>query len=267
LATHDDVGLLDRTPVDVDAGYGGDLRALGGAALYRCGSGFEYPARAFQSLQNQPADVVVLQSSRCGHNQLIRTVVPLVVVPDSGAGHGHDRLGGAADGPAKGVARQDGLNELLMADVRGIVIVHRQFFENDVAFLLQLAVVEHGGGDHVRDDVDGHRQIGIEHAGVVAGVFLRRRGIGFPADLVKSRRDVKRRAPLRSLEQQVLQEVRRTVLALRLVPGANADPEADGCRTLPGHRFRQHSDAAGEHGTPHHGAARITVDQRGIGPA
>ena len=52
------------------------------------------------------------------------------------------------------------------------------------------------------EDVDGQRQVLVEHLDVVAGVFLRREGVDLPADRIDRLGDVlgaARRVPLKSM--------------------------------------------------------------------
>ncbi len=234
---------------------------VGGAALHGRGVGLQAPAGGVQGIHHESADDVVVQSAGGGDDQLVRTVVAAVVVPDRVAGDGADGVRGAADRAAQRVRSQHRGDEVFVGDVGGVVAVHRDFLEDDVAFLLHLLRVQHGAGDHVGDDVDRHRQVGVQHAGEVAGAFLRRGGVGFPAHLVEGRGDFQGGAAPGALEQQVLQEVRGAVLARGLVAGAHADPETDGGRALARHRLGQHADAAGQDRTAHLGAAVGSVDQ------
>ena len=102
-----------------------------------------------------------------------------------------------------------------------------------------------------RDDVDRHRQVVVEHPGVVAGVLLAGGGVRLAADGVERLGDVHRGAPRGALEQQVLEEVRRAVVAVGLVARADADPGADGRRAQARHVLGQHPDPAGQDGTAH----------------
>ena len=60
----------------------------------------------------------------------------------------------------------------------------------------------------IRQDVDRHRQMLVEHLDVVAGVFLRRERVEVAAERVDLLRDVLGRAGRRALEEHVLDEVR-----------------------------------------------------------
>ncbi len=260
-AAHDDVGLLHGALDHVQSCGAGDVRALGGAALHRGRRRLKAPAGGVQGVHHQAADDVVVQSPGRGDDELVGAVVAAVVVPDRVARDGPDGVRGAADGTAQRVGSQNGGDEVLVRDVGRVIAVHGDFLEDDVPFLLHLLRVQDRAGDHVRDDVDRHGKVRVQHPGEVAGAFLRGGGVGFPADLVEGRGDFQRGAALGALEQQVLQEVGGAVLAGSLVAGADADPETDGGRALAGHRLGQHTDTAGQHRAAHFRAAVGSVDQ------
>ena len=77
----------------------------------------------------------------------------------------------------------------------GIVVVHGDLFEDHAALGVDVLRVEQRAGHHVRQDVDGQRQVGVEHPGVVAGVLLGRERVQLTADRVDGRGDLQRRAP------------------------------------------------------------------------
>ena len=99
------------------------------------------------------------------------------------------------------------------------------FFENDVAL---------GQNDVIRELKPGH-PIGLEfhdrlqlvarNALVVARVILRREGILLAADVRDHLREFSRRIFRRALEHQVLEEMRQSRLARRLVGGADFVPD------------------------------------------
>ncbi len=72
---------------------------------------------------------------------------------------------------------EDGRYEFLVGYIRGVIAVHGDFLKDDVAFLLEFIGIDNRGGDHVGNDVDGHRQVGVQHTGEVAGAFLRCGGV------------------------------------------------------------------------------------------
>jgi len=75
----------------------------------------------------------------------------------------------------------------------------------------------------------------------------------FAADRVERHRDVERRALLRALEEQVLEEVRRAEVAGLLVAGADSHPVADRQAATAGNVFAEDAHSAGQHGASHEG--------------
>ncbi len=103
---------------------------------------------------------------------------------------------------------EHGRQEDISEGVLGIVVAHRDLFEHDVAFELDVmgraAAVEH----HVGHQVDGQFEVLVEHVRVVAGVLLGGERVELAADGVDGLGDVDRGARRGRLEQQVLEEVR-----------------------------------------------------------
>ena len=143
-----------------------------------------------------------------GDHEILRAVVGAVMVPHSVPGGRLNRLRVTTDRAAKRMLTEHGLEEPLARDIRWIIVGHREFFQNDTALGLELCRVKQAGGEHVGDDVDGHRKIAILHLGVIAGVLLGCDGVVFATDRVEAHRNVEGRTSLRSLEQKVLEEVR-----------------------------------------------------------
>ena len=128
---------------------------------------------------------------------------------------------------AERVPPEDGLGEQVVYLVAGLVVVHRDLFENHPALGLHVGGGEHGVGDEVADDVHGQLYVRVEHPRVVARVLLGGERVGLPTDGLDLGGDLQRAAPLGALEEQVLQEMRDARLHRRLVAGANADPDAE----------------------------------------
>ncbi len=180
-----------------------------------------------------------------GDDEVARTVVRPVVLPHRRSRRRADRLGASADRAAERMLPQHGLEEALVGDVSGVVARHREFLQNDAALVLELVGIEKGRREHVGEDLDRHRQVAILHLRVVAGVLLRGERIVLPADGVERDRDVERRAFRRALEEQVLEEVRRSVgrrvrgIGPLLVARPDGDPEADRDASAARHLFAQ----------------------------
>src|SRR6185437_4600525 len=146
------------------------------------------------------------------------------------------------------VIAEQGRQELVGQRIFGVVVAHRDLFEDNVAFQLDIACgatpVEH----HVTDQVDGQREIAVEHVRVVAGVLLGGERIQLTTDRVHRLRDVDCGARRRRLEQQVLQEVRGTGNRGTFVARSDPDPYPDRRGTHPGQVFGDDPQAPGKCG-------------------
>ena len=81
---------------------------------------------------------------------------------------------GAENGPPERRVTEERRGKDVMHEVGGIVVTHRDLFEYDAALHIHV-VRRHGRVQHdIDDDIDGKRQIPIEHRRVVAGVLLLR---------------------------------------------------------------------------------------------
>ena len=96
--------------------------------------------------------------------------------------------------------------------VVGRVLDLRDLLEDHRALPVDLLRVEIRLEKDVRKDVQGERKVLPQHLRVVAGVLLAGEGIEHAADRVDLLGDLLGRAAPGALEEQVLQEVRDTVL-------------------------------------------------------
>ena len=248
LAAEHQVGLLDaagdqRGP---RAGLGTETRV---AAVQpgRGGLGLVIQDR-LERAGDEPHHHVVVHVAGRGHHQVLRGVPGLVVLEDLLPGDRVDRVHGAEDRTAeRGVAEQL-RGERLVNGVRGVVIVHRDLFEHHVALGVHILRRDQRTGHHVGQHVHGQRQVRVEHPGVVAGVLLRGERVHLAADRVHLRGEFQRGTPLGALEQQVLQVVRRAGVRVVLVPGPDADPDAQRHRAHGGQVLGNDPEPAGQDG-------------------
>ena len=84
--------------------------------------------------------------------------------------------------------------------------------------------------DDVGEDVEGERQVLVEHLDVVARVFLRGEGVELAADRVDGLRDVLGRPRRGALEEHVLDEVGDAAALGCFVARAARQPDADADR-------------------------------------
>jgi hypothetical protein len=106
------------------------------------------------------------------------------------------------------------------------VVVHPDFFEHDLLFFGDLARVEGRMQEHVAENVDGERDVTVDHLGVVAGRLFIRERVEVAAHAVHRFGDGSRRAPLRPFEQHVLDQMRDAALCRSFRGRADVGPDA-----------------------------------------
>ncbi|OEI67249.1 putative protease [Curtobacterium sp. ER1/6] len=220
------------------------------------GDGLRGPTRERRRLRGVPedpldelAEAVVVHGTGGRHDDAVRRVVLAVVVEHLVTADGADALRGAADRAAQRVPVERGGEEGLARDVRRVVGGHREFLEDDPALDVERVGLEHRAGHHVADHLHRHRDVGVPHTCVVAGVLLRGGGVVLATDGVERDRDVEGAPARGALEEQVFQEVRRAELPLALVAGADTDPEAEARRARPRDRLGQDPNPGRQHGS------------------
>ena len=125
----------------------------------------------------------------------------------------------------------ESLREQLVHEVVGRVLDHLDFFDDDLLLALDVVGAERRIADDVRQDVDGERQVLVEHLDVIAGVFLRGERVELAADGVDRLGDVFGGARAGALEQHVLDEMRDAAALGRFVARSAGQPDADADRT------------------------------------
>ena len=141
---------------------------------------------------------------------------------------------------------EDRLAEHVEDAVLGVVLVHRDLFEHDLALGLQLA--HQRAPHHVGDHVKGALQVAVEHARVHRGRLLVGARVELGAHRIEDLVDLLRAVALRTAEQHVLEQVRDTGLGVVLVRRAGADPEAERHRAHRGQRLAHHPDSGVQRG-------------------
>ena len=104
-----------------------------------------------------------------------------------------------------------------MDAVLGLVLVHRDLLEHDLALGVDLILGQRRRQQHLRHQVEGLVGVLVEKAGVKVRRLLAGGRVGGRAHAVEELGDLDRRVALGSLEQQVLEEVRDAGLSRRLV--------------------------------------------------
>ena len=201
-----------------------------------------------ERLGHQAHDLVVVHRAGGRDDHRVRLVALAVERVDRVPGDAGDRVVGAQDRAAEVGLAVHAEHELVVDEVRGIVVAHGDLLEDHPALGVDVLGADQRGGDDVADHVDGQRQVAVEHPGVEAGVLLGGERVHLPADRVEQRGDLHGLAPAGALEQQVLEVVRRAHLGVRLVARADPDPDAERGRADARHVLGDDPQAPGQDG-------------------
>jgi len=106
-----------------------------------------------------------------------------------------------------------------------LVLVHRDFFEHDLALGVELR--EGRCEDHLSHHVERRLELVVRYARIDDRVLARGRRVQLPAERVEDLGDLLGRVRGGALEEQVLDEVRDAGAIRLLVARSRPDPEAD----------------------------------------
>ena len=154
-----------------------------------------------------------------------RRVHLVVVARDRVLRDRRDHLGRADHRPPERVVAEDRLGDQVVHELLRRVLVHRDLLEHDLALGVEL--VEGRREHHVAHHVERRLEVVVGDAGVDDRVLARGGRVQLAAEPVEDLGDLECAEPARSLEEQVLDEVRDARLRRLLVARAGADPVAD----------------------------------------
>ena len=103
---------------------------------------------------------------------------------------------------------EDRLGEDVVDPILGLVLVHRDLLEDHLALGVDLARRQRRVGEHLGEEVERRLRVRVQEPRVEVRRLLAGRGVGLRAHPVEELGDLDRGAARRSLEQQVLEEVR-----------------------------------------------------------
>ena len=145
------------------------------------------------------------------------------------------------------------LGEQLVHQVVGRVLDHLDLFDDYLFLALDVFPVKRRVEHDIGKNIDGTRQVFVEHLDVVAGTLLGRERIQQAAHRIDLLGDALRRPRRRAFEQHMLDEVRNTAPLLVFMPGATRQPDADADRPHVRHRLGEKTEAVGENLAHDHG--------------
>ncbi|OIQ69336.1 hypothetical protein GALL_490660 [mine drainage metagenome] len=129
-----------------------------------------------------PDDVLVLEVSGYGDDQIARAIFPPVIAIYRRARHTCDRLHAAQNRPAKRSVAVKRLGEEVVNQIARIIITHMNLFKDDAALGIYIGRHNYGRSDEIRNHIDCKRQVLVEYSGIKARVLLTGEGIHLAAD-------------------------------------------------------------------------------------
>ena len=154
-----------------------------------------------------------------------------------------DRFCAAGDRPRERVARPEGQVEELVYVVVRTVLDLRYLLDDHRALALDLLAREARLSEDVGEEVQCEGDVLAQHFCVVAGVLLAGECVQPATHGIDLLGDLGRGAPLRPLEEEMLEKVRDSRLIRMLVAGAVLHPDADRHRGEIREVLGQHPDA------------------------
>ena len=116
--------------------------------------------------------------------------------------------------------------ENVVQEIFGIVQVHLDFFEDDLALFLHVVGIELGTQNEIGDNVKGDGQMVIEDFGVEADLFFRSERVEHAAYRIHFAGDGFGGAAFGAFEDHVLDEMGQAVFFRDFAAGPVADPHA-----------------------------------------
>src|SRR5215207_3296023 len=171
----------------------------------------------------------MIDGARGRDDHVRRPVVGVEVAPDRHAIEARDRLRRAEDATPYRLTGEGRLAEQVEDEVVGRVLDGTDLLEDDVLLAHQLALVEDGIGQDVREDVEAQHDVVLEDSGVIGRVLDRGRRVELASSGLDLLRDATGIAPPGALEGHVLEKVSEPMLALLLRTRAGSGPDPERC--------------------------------------
>ena len=214
-----------HAPLEVGRRAGGRVVAGGRGVAPRAGPGRRARARHRHQL------VVVDRAGGGDHDPLGHVARRVKRGELLGGGRAHHLRASDHRAPER-VRAEDGPAEQVEDPVLGVVLVHGDLLEDDLALGLQFA--ETRAKDHVGHHVEGPLEVAVQHSRVEGRGLLVGPRVHLRAHPVEDLVDLLRAEALGAAEEHVLDQMRDAGLLLPLGGRARGDPEAQRGRAHPG---------------------------------
>ena len=215
-----DVDLLE-----VALGFENDGRSGGGNRIVGIVEGRRKIA---EFLFDEVENFLVRDVAGGGDEKMVRSEPVLETGAQGIAFETANGFGRAKDWTAEGMVGPEAAGEDVMEQVFGIVHVHLDFFEDNLALFFDVVGIEFGTEDEIGKDIEGDGEMRVEDLGVEADLFLGGEGVEHATDGIHFAGDVFGGAAFGALEDHVLEEMGDAVFGEGFAAGAVANPDANG---------------------------------------
>ena len=196
-------------------------------------------------LLHELQDLIVSDVSGSGDQNVIGSEPILKAAAKSFAIELANGLRSAEDRTAEGMIGPETTSKDVVEKILGIVEIHLDLFENDLALLFDVVGIEFRTENKIGKDIEGDGEVLVEYFSVETNLFFRGEGIEHAADGIHFAGNVFGGAAFGAFKHHVLKEVGETVFGGDFAAGAVADPDADGDRTDVLHGLGDNDEAVG----------------------
>jgi len=214
----------------------------GSGVIFKRSRGTEIPEFALNEVQN----FFVRYVARGGDDEMIGGKPVAEALDEMFAIEGANGFRRAENGAAQRMLGPKAARENIVEKIFGVVHVHLDFFEDDLAFLADVLGIELGTENEIGDDVKGDGEMFVEDLGVETNLLFRGERVEHAADGVHFARDGFGGAALGAFENHVLDEMREAVFFRHFTARAVANPNADRDGTDVGHGLGDDHEAIAE---------------------
>src|ERR1051326_442335 len=148
---------------------------------------------------------------------------------------------GPQDRLAQRMVFPETLREDFMDKIIRIVLIHLNFFQDHTLFAENILGIESWIEYKIAQNVDGDRQVLIQHLDVEANGFFSGKGVHVAADGIHLAGDIARSARLGAFEHHVFGKMGDAIQLWRFIPRAGLHPYAYGNGADVRHLFTQHN--------------------------
>ncbi len=215
----------DMDLLEVALGFEMDGRlGDGSGVIFQRAGGAEIAELALDEIQN----LFVRDVASGGDDEMVRREPIMESLDEMIAIEGANGFRSAENGPAERMLGPEAARKNIVKEIFGIVQIHLNFFENDLALFSHVVGIKLGAKNEIGDDVKGDGKMVVEDFGVEADLLFRGEGVEHAADGIHFAGDRFGRAVLGAFEHHVLDEMGEAVFFRDFAARAIANPHADG---------------------------------------